>query len=304
MPFVEPAILTTGLAKSYGATIAVRDLTLRVERGEVFGFLGPNGAGKTTSVKMLVGLVHPSYGQAALFGKPVGDRAIRARIGYLPELFRYQDWARARNVLRFHGRLIGLESRAMDREIGRVLDLVSLTERGNDRVGSFSKGMQQRLGIATALLGEPDLVFFDEPTSALDPIGRRDVREIIRRLKSAGTTVFLNSHLLTEVAEVCDHVAIVDRGAVVIAGTIDEVAGTARAVRMRLVGDASRIDATLSPFGLVSRSDDWTTVSGVAAERVPSVIEALVAAGIRIYHVEPKVATLEERFLSFVGETS
>ena len=300
-PSAEPAILTEGLAKRYGSSVAVRDLTLRVDRGTVFGFLGPNGAGKTTAVKMLVGLVRPSGGRAELFGKPVGDRATRARIGYLPELFRYQEWASASDVLRYHARLIGLDAQTMKNEIARTLDLASLSARTADRVGTFSKGMQQRLGLAVALLGAPELVFLDEPTSALDPIGRRDVREIIRHVRSQGTTVFLNSHLLTEVAEVCDRVAIVDRGAVVVAGTIDEVAGTAHAVRMRLVGNTMSIDAVLAPFGAIARDGDWTTVAGVAPERIPFVAEALVAAGIRIYHIEPKAASLEERFLASVG---
>ncbi|HCG00353.1 MAG TPA: ABC transporter, partial [Chloroflexi bacterium] len=189
--------------------------------GEIFGFLGPNGAGKTTAVKILVGLTPPTSGEAWLLGERLGDREVRRRIGYLPELFRYQEWMSAREVLILHCTLMGMATAGRSSAIGEALEIVGLTDRGRDRVGTFSKGMQQRLGLAVALLGTPELVFLDEPTSALDPVGRHDVRQIIQNLKARGTTVFLNSHLLTEVEYVCDRVAVIDRGAVIALGTID-----------------------------------------------------------------------------------
>src|SRR5579863_842929 len=170
------------LAKTYGEVAAVVDVSLRVQTGEIFGFLGPNGAGKTTSVKMLVGLVHPSGGAGTVLGAPLGDRRARNKLGYLPELFRYQEWLSAREVLRFHCRLAHVVHH--EKAIAHALELVGLAQRADDRVGTYSKGMQQRLGLAVALLGEPQLVVLDEPTSALDPIGRRDVREILRTLKA------------------------------------------------------------------------------------------------------------------------
>ncbi|MDB5068913.1 MAG: transporter ATP-binding protein [Candidatus Eremiobacteraeota bacterium] len=275
----DDAIAAHALAKRYGRIGALQDLTLRVARGECLGFLGPNGAGKSTAVKMLVGLVRPTGGAAEVLGKPVGDRATRARIGYLPELFRYPDWLAAREVLAFHARLLRLRDAA--RAIDTVLDEVGLRERAGDRVGTYSKGMQQRLGLAVALLGAPEIVFLDEPTSALDPVGRSDVRALIERLRARGTTVFLNSHLLGEVERVCDRVCVVDRGRVVAQGTVEALTGATRGVRVRL-------------------DDGWREFDCAPAE-IPDVIARLVREGARIHAVEPNQTTLEDRFLALVA---
>ena len=230
---------TQGLTKRYGEVAALSDLTMTVPRGEVFGFLGPNGAGKTTSVKLLLGLARPTSGQAWVLGAPLGDQSTRRHIGYLPELFRYQGWLRAREVLALHCELAQLPRASWPEEIDDALETVGLNDRADDRVATFSKGMQQRLGLGVALLGNPHMVFLDEPTSALDPVGRRDVREIIRKLKARGTTVFLNSHLLTEVEQVCDRVAIVDHGSVVATGPLDDLLSSKVGVRIRATGLAS-----------------------------------------------------------------
>ncbi|HLH74387.1 MAG TPA: ABC transporter ATP-binding protein, partial [Chloroflexota bacterium] len=217
------AIETRELAKSYGKLTALASLTMTVPRGEIFGFLGPNGAGKTTAVKLLLGLTHPTSGEARVLGRPVGDRATRQQVGYLPELFRYQGWLSAREVLALHCELAGIPRRRWSREIDEALQTVGLAGRADDRVATFSKGMQQRLGVGVALLGQPELVFLDEPTSALDPVGRHDIREIIRGLKARGATVFLNSHLLSEVELVCDRVAVVDHGRVIALGSLHDL---------------------------------------------------------------------------------
>ncbi|HSL77615.1 MAG TPA: ABC transporter ATP-binding protein, partial [Candidatus Limnocylindrales bacterium] len=213
-PSDAPVIETRGLAKRYGRTDALIDLTLRVEPGEVFGFLGPNGAGKTTAVKLLLGLARATGGSGTVLGAPLGDRAARREVGYLPELFRYQPWLRAREVVELHGQLRAIDggAAASATDVASALDVVGLGDRAGDLVGDFSKGMQQRLGLAVALLGAPRLVVLDEPTSALDPVGRADVRTIIRRARDAGSSIFLNSHLLTEVERVCDRVAIIRHG--------------------------------------------------------------------------------------------
>ena len=177
---------------------------MTVPPGEAFGFLGPNGAGKTTAVKLLLGLAEPTSGEGWVLGRPLGDREARRRIGYLPELFRYQTWLSAREVLAIHCELAGLPRASWRGEVQAALEIVDLAGRAEDRVGTFSKGMQQRLGLGAALLGKPALVFLDEPTSALDPVGRHDVRQIINSLKERGTAVFLNSHLLSEVELVCE----------------------------------------------------------------------------------------------------
>lgn len=273
---------------------------MHVRPGEVFGFLGPNGAGKTTSVKLLAGLVRPSAGSGTLLGFPLGDRRARRRLGYLPELFRYHDWMTAREVLAFHARLSGDPRCAAD--IARVLRIVGLDRRADDRVAAYSKGMQQRLGLAVALLGSPDLVILDEPTSALDPAGRLEVREILRDLRARGAAVFLNSHLLTEVEHVCDRVAIVTRGRVVAQGTIPEILGADRAVRVRASSNGTPLESALGVFGRVTRSGDEFLVHDIERERIPRLVAALVAAGAEIYSVEPLAATLEQRFLELTRE--
>src|SRR3989441_5787125 len=222
-PAGRPAVKTVELTKRFGHTIALAGLSMTVPRGEVFGFLGPNGAGKTTSVKLLLGLIKPTSGEAWLLGERIGDLRTRRRIGYMPELFRYQAWLSAREVLALHCELAPLPRSTWKEEIKSALNTVGLSDRADDRVSTFSKGMQQRLGLAAALLGKPELVFLDEPTSALDPVGRHDVREIIRGLSARGTAVFLNSHLLSEVEQVCDRVAVVDHGRVIASGTMDEL---------------------------------------------------------------------------------
>jgi len=290
-----------GLAKRYGRTDALVDLTMRVEAGEVFGFLGPNGAGKTTAVKLLLGLARPTHGGGTVLGAPLGDRGARRRIGYLPELFRYQPWLRAREVLALHGRLIGGGVDRSRQALDRVLEDVGLGDRAADLVGGFSKGMQQRLGLAVALLGTPALVVLDEPTSALDPVGRADVRAIIRRAREAGTTVFLNSHLLTEVERVCDRVAIVDRGRVLADGRLDDLLG-ASAVRIRATALPTAALAPLGRFGRVAMSDDgWLTISGIETGEIPDAVAAIVAGGGRVEAVDPGRATLEDRYFELIG---
>ena len=297
----SPAIDVAGIAKRFGDTVAVADLSLQVERGSIFGFLGPNGAGKTTSVKVLLGLVRPSEGHGTVLGAPIGDRKARARIGYLPELFRYQEWLTGREVLTFHAGLAGVARPARAGDVDRVLQLAGLGERGNDRVGAYSKGMQQRLGLAAAMLGEPDLVFLDEPASALDPVGRRDVRDLLRALSARGTTVFLNSHLLTEVEQVCDRVAIVRAGRVVASGTPAEIAGAQLGVRVRATSNGVSLEQALAPFGEVVVEEGGAFVRGVADARVPDVVAALVASGARVYGVSPVSQSLEDRFLEMMG---
>jgi ABC-2 type transport system ATP-binding protein len=295
-----PAIETDRLAKRYGSTVALAGLSMVVPRGQVFGFLGPNGAGKTTAVKLLLGLARPTGGTGRLLGAPLGDRLVRRQVGYLPELFRYQAWLTARDVLRLHAELGGLRPQQRPAAIVESLRTVDLADRVDARVGTFSKGMQQRLGLAVALLGRPAIVILDEPTSALDPIGRLDVRTIIRGLRDAGTTVFLNSHLLGEVERVCDVVAIVDRGRVVADGPLDDLLGVPT-VRVRVTGLSPTARADLGAFGTTADEPPWLVVRGCPPERVPDLVAALVAAGGRIYAVDAGRETLEERFIELLA---
>ena len=296
------AVHTQDLAKRYGKTVALSGLTMSVRRAEVFGFLGPNGAGKTTAVKLLVGLALPSAGQGWVLGAPVGDLQTRRRLGYLPELFRYQGWMKAREVLGLHCDLSGMARSNWKAEIDSALELVGLSDRADDKVEGFSKGMQQRLGLGVALLGRPELVLLDEPTSALDPVGRHDVREIIRTLKARGTAVFLNSHLLSEVEQICDRLAVVDHGRVIATGTMAQILGQDGAVRVRVTGLPAAGRVGLGAFGNLEDEGEWLTFRGLSPDRVPELINEMVRQGGRVYAVEPRHETLEDRFLQLLKE--
>jgi ABC-2 type transport system ATP-binding protein len=265
-----------------------------VARGEVLGLLGPNGAGKTSLIKILLGLVRADAGEVMLLGRPGRSPHSRRGVGYLPELFRYQPWLSADEVLALHARLSGLPAPPAERE--RLLTEVGLAERSRDRVCGFSKGMQQRLGLAVALLGDPELVFLDEPTSALDPVGRVDVREIVRGLRERGTAVLLNSHLIGEVERVCDRVVILDHGRVAAAGTLDELLGQSE-VRLRLGRCSAASQLQLERFGTVEQQGDRFSVRGMQPDQVPDLVARLVAAGAQVYSVEPGRLSLEERLL-------
>jgi ABC-2 type transport system ATP-binding protein len=294
-----PAIELDRVFKTYGRTTALDGLSLTVGRGELVGLLGPNGAGKTTTIKLLLGLARLSGGSGRVLGAPLGDRAARARIGYLPELFRYQPWLRAREVLRLHTELAGLLPADRPRAIDEALARVGLAERADDPVSAFSKGMQQRLGLGVALLGEPELILLDEPTSALDPIGRADVRAIVRSARDRGATVILNSHLLSEVEQICDRVVILYQGRVVAAGPLEEVVA-ANGVRLRVTDLDAPGHAALSAFGSVDVDGDWLTIRPLDRARIPDVVATIVTAGGRIHAVEPGRGSLEARFLELV----
>jgi ABC-2 type transport system ATP-binding protein len=295
-----PAIETHELRKEFGRTVALAGLTMSVRRGEVFGFLGPNGAGKTTAVKLLLGLTRPSAGRGHVLGEPLGDVATRRRVGYLPELFRYQGWMTAREVLALHCELARLPRSSWPKEIAEALELVGLADRADDRSQTYSKGMQQRLGLGVALLGRPELVVLDEPTSALDPVGRQDVRRIIGALRDRGTTVFLNSHLLTEVERVCDRVAIVDRGGVVAELSMADLTQE-RGVRIRVTDPHGDVRQVAARYGPTRVDGEWLVVDGIADADVPALVRDLVAAGAAVHAVIPTRQTLEDRFMALLG---
>ncbi|HET9852291.1 MAG TPA: ABC transporter ATP-binding protein [Candidatus Limnocylindrales bacterium] len=296
-----PAIETTELRKRYGPVEALAGLSMAVGRGEVFGFLGPNGAGKTTTVKLLLGLARPTSGSAKVLGAPMGDLATRRKIGYLPELFRYQPWLRAREVLALHAELIGLPRARRRPAAEEALGIVGLGDRAGDVVGKFSKGMQQRLGLATALLGEPALIVLDEPTSALDPVGRVDVRAIVRAAADRGAAVFLNSHLLSEVEQVCDRVAIIDHGRVVALGDLDDVLGVAE-TQVRVTGVSADDLPAFERFGPPVLEGDFLRIRPMDAGEVPDLVATLVGMGAKVHEVRSGRTSLEQRFLALVAQ--
>src|SRR5690349_21899876 len=280
---VPTALAVRGLRKRYGSVHALKGVDLEVGEGELVGLLGPNGAGKSTLVKIAVGLVRPTGGTATVAGARAGSSPARAALGYLAELFRFPGWYTANEVLELHQRLAGSRGGAAERE--RLLELVALADARDRRVDGMSKGMAQRLGIAQSLVGEPRLLLLDEPTSALDPVGRRTVRLLLEDLRGRGVSVLLNSHLLSEVELVCDHVAILLAGEVVTAGTPAELA---------------------RPRGVELETDEGTRlIEGVTREDVPRLVEETVRAGRRVYGVRVLTSTLEDVYLEAVGgETS
>lgn len=294
-----PAIETEHLRRRFGDKLAVADLTLTVARGEVFGFLGPNGAGKSTTLKMLLGLLEPSGGRGRLLGAPIGDRAARAKVGFLPEHFRFQDWLTGRELLRFHGRLYGLGGASLERRADALLERMDLVDAADRPIRTYSKGMTQRIGLAQALLNDPHVVFLDEPTSGLDPLGRRLVREVIHELRAGGTTVFLNSHLLGEVEATCDRVVFVKQGRVVHELALS-AAPEVLEVELRVEGVT---DGVLAAHGTVlEREGDRVRMRIADEAALPRLAAAMVGAGARLYALTPLRRSLESTFLEVMGD--
>jgi ABC-2 type transport system ATP-binding protein len=277
---VPAALAVANLHKSYGSTEALRGVDLEVAEGELFGLLGPNGAGKSTLVKIACGLVRPTSGHAAVAGAPAGSPAAQRALGYLAELFRFPDWLSADEMLELHQRLVQSDGGPAERT--QLLDLVGLAEFADRRIGAMSKGMQQRLGIAQAMVGSPRVLVLDEPTSALDPAGRRTVRRLLEELRSRGVAVLLNSHLLSEVELVCDRVAIIARGEVVAAGTPAELS---------------------RPGGIeVETANGRRVYAAARREEAPRIVRELVAAGEEVYEVRVLTSSLEDAYLEAVGQ--
>ena len=292
------AIETHELRKVFGDNVAVKGLTLQVKRGEVFGFLGPNGAGKTTSIKMLLSLI----GSATLLGTPLGDRMARGRMGFLPEHFRFHDWLSADEFLVLHGQLYGMPSNRMKPRIEELLERVGLTPFRSKQLRTFSKGMLQRIGLAQALLNEPELVFLDEPTSGLDPVGRRLVRDIIHELRTRGTCVFLNSHLLSEIEITCDRVAFIKHGEVIRVIELKTLENVHASVTIRAGKLTPEAISGLGQWGQDIRADgDHLTLAVADEAALPEITRYLVAQGIDVYAITPERISLEEMFIQTVG---
>jgi len=294
-------IETFDLTKQYNGRGGCADIRLEVGEREVFGFLGPNGAGKSTLVKTLVGLLRPTSGTAEILGKPLGNTEAKSRIGYLPENFRYHDWMSGLEVLRFHAELYRMKD--PQKRISELIDLVKLTGHEKKRVSGYSKGMQQRLGLAVALLPDPALLFLDEPTSALDPVGRIEVREIIKSLKEKGKTVFLNSHLLSEVEMVCDEVAVINQGRIIAQGNLSE-----------MLESGTRMEAAISNpsknllSALAVKTEDLKLEGNMLTFKVkdrqdlPEIIKIIVESGTLLYEIKTVNNSLESFFVKLLEE--
>lgn len=294
---------THALRKRFGDKLAVENLSLAIGPGEVFGFLGPNGAGKTTSIKLLLGLIEPTGGDGRVLGAPLGQRTIRSRLGFLPEHFRFHDCLTGRELLRVHGRLYGIDKKRLADRVDTLLERVAMVDAAGRQLRTYSKGMLQRIGLAQALLNEPDLVFLDEPTSGLDPLGRMLVRDIIVELRERGTTVFLNSHLLGEVEATCDRVVFVKRGAIVHELSLAERQAGALEVELRVAEADHETILGLGRFGADLEHDGERLRLRIDNEQaLPEIARWLVSRGALLYDMQCRRKTLEEWFVEVMGD--
>jgi len=277
---------------------AVRGVSLAVEPGEVFGFLGPNGAGKTTSIKMIMGLIRPTEGNATIFGRPITDPTVRRRVGFLPEQPYFYDYLKPRELLRFMGGLQGLSGAALDKQVDELIEMVGLDHARERTLRKFSKGMLQRAGIAQAFLGDPDLVILDEPLSGLDPIGRKEMKDVLTQAKARGKTLFFSSHILSDIEMICDRVAIIDKGRIVRTGvTRDLVEEGASEVEIQASSDREDLEAALGGLGRIAERVGPTVRLTAPHADGPRLVAKLVELGAEVRSVNTRTATLEDVFI-------
>lgn len=289
------------LSKQYGDILACDNICLSLTEGQVFGLLGPNGAGKSTLVKMFLGLVHPTAGQALIQGKSVKSKNSRRMIGYLPELFRHYEWLTAYEMMHYYARFYGMPARNEKAAIMSALELVGLRGREKEKIERYSKGMQQRLGLAGAILHQPAILFLDEPTSALDPIGRREIRDIIAVLKNQGTTILLNSHLLGEVEMTCSHLGFINKGQLFATGKIEDFIGDQHEIEIEAEDIPVSSLREWQAEGRILQKDEHHLRMHIQDRReIPAIIAALAAGGASIYRVDYKTKGLEEVFLDLI----
>lgn len=297
-------IETLNLTKLYDGKPGCRDICLSVSRGQVFGLLGPIGAGKSTFVKTLLGLLQPTDGQGTVLGQPLGNREARRKIGFLPEDFRFQEWLSGRELLEFHGAMYGMEWRYLKERIPVVLEMVGLLGREEERIRSYNQVMQERLGIASALLPDPELVILDEPTSALDPIGRKDIRELIKNLRSQSKTVFLNSHLLTEVEMTCDHVAFIKDGIILDQGRLSNFTGGKQVVSLRYTGSPQILESIRAVSREVLGDNGLVKVTVDSKDLLPVLASIVVQNGGKLYEMTTSGFSLEDVLTNILGEAA
>ena len=294
-------IETENLTKYYGNKIGCQDITISVGEGEIFGFLGPNGAGKSTFIKMLVGLLFPTSGRALVLGKAIGDVDVRKKIGYLPENFKYQDWMTGKDLLSFHASLYKLDKKNAASKMEEVLEIVKLKGHERYRIGTYSKGMQQRIGLACALLPDPDLLFLDEPTSALDPVGRKEVRGIMASLKSSGKTVLLNSHLLSEVEAVCDTVAIIKKGSIIKYGKMEDILQSKLILEIHAEDLNSEVLNKLRDIGSsLTYSNNRIQMEIEDKTATHHIASIIVNGGGKLFELSLKKSSLEDVFINLI----
>lgn len=304
-----PAIDINGLEKIYrssrreGSVHALKPLRLEIARGEVFGLLGPNGAGKTTLVKLLLGITHPSSGSASVVGRPIGSTDSKKTVGYLPENHRYPSYLTGAGVLSYFGKLSGLGGADLNKRIAELLELVNMTKWADVRVKKYSKGMMQRVGLAQSLLNDPEVIFLDEPTDGVDPLGRKEIRDLILQLRARGKTIFLNSHLLSEIELISDRVAILNKGELVRIGTVKELTENAHLYRIEVAEEQhGRLTSVLAQFKPREIEGGATMIEVPDTSGLNAAIDRLRAEGLLITAITPTRQTLEEYFIDIVGK--
>jgi len=300
----SPAVEIQGLRKVYGQIIAVDDISLVTYRGEAFGFLGPNGAGKSTVVKILTGLVAPTKGTVRVLGQPINHVQSRMQVGYLPEFPSFHRWFKARDFLEFHGRLFGLRGSLLEKRILEVLEMVGLAGRENQKLGTFSKGMLQRIGLAQAIIHKPELVILDELVSGLDPVGQRDMRDLLRELRTEGTSIFLNSHLLADVEAICDRVAIINQGRILKVGAPAELFDKKKVLEVHVDHASEELLRRLREVALDIQHEEGDPtrllIEIARDEQAADIADIVHACGARLYTLAPRHLSLEQIFFQTI----
>ncbi|MGD6808939.1 MAG: ATP-binding cassette domain-containing protein [Candidatus Bathyarchaeia archaeon] len=308
---MDYAIETSNLTKNYGSLTAVNKLNLKVQKGSIHGFLGPNGAGKTTTLKILVGLLKPSEGSAKVLGREVhiDEANARLRIGYMPELPKFPKHLKGAELLDVYGRMYGMSSQQRAEQIPKLIELVGLKGRENDHIGKYSKGMQQRIGIAQSLLNYPELVILDEPSIGLDPVGMVEVRELVKEISNKGMTVFLSSHLLFEVEQICNYVTIINKGSMLASDNLQTVSGLLAGPAMihfevaDLTGNVVSAVKNLPFVSEVYREGSSLTVQVTSHDDVRATVsKEVTGAGGVIVGMSQKTSTLEDVFIQLIGK--
>ena len=297
------ALQTDRLTKIFrsGKVTALNQVTLFVDTGHIFGLLGPNGAGKTTLIKILLGILYPTSGMAKVFDQPINTIAVKEKIGYLPENHRYPEFLKGGEVLDYFARLSGVEKQRREANKKRLLKLVNMEKWQHTKLKKYSKGMLQRLGLAQAMMNDPDLLFLDEPTDGVDPIGRKEIRDILHRLQSEGKTIFLNSHLLSEVETTCDQVAILDRGKLLRTGTVEELTSPSKTLRFQVSKIPQDILKGLHKFSLMVELENSSLhVTCAKQKKINGVIDYLRQHNIDIRSILPHRQSLEESFIEIL----
>ena len=284
---------------------ALKNFNLTVESGSVFGLLGPNGAGKTTLIKILLGITFPTAGSAKILETDINDFQIKKRVGYLPENHKFPPYLTADQVLRLVADLCGYEDRNLDKKIDELLSLVKMTKWKKTKVKKYSKGMMQRLGLAQAMINDPDLIFLDEPTDGVDPIGRKEIRDIIQSLKDSGKTIFLNSHLLSEVELITDRVAILNKGTLIQEGKVEDITTDKEVYKIKVDKNLSDelLNGNLSGFSVTHLEDNTYTAKVNDVILLNKLIDAIRQNSINIISILPQKKSLEDMFISLINES-